>query len=175
MSNISILVYEREFNLKKWFIYWIPKNRILGVKDSKNIAYEKIVPIQTRMDLMKVSKTLVEETWSDIFAQSALHIDQISEKELVLTFALQRNITLERCEEISGQFDELLYQEYTRLKTILNCSPKPESTRKRTSSKIEESTDSKSGIKNVPNIAPLRKRTSKIISKPTGPTFEYDE
>uniref|UniRef100_A0A1I7SZZ5 SPK domain-containing protein n=1 Tax=Caenorhabditis tropicalis TaxID=1561998 RepID=A0A1I7SZZ5_9PELO len=165
---MSILVYDREHNFKKWYVYWIPKTKTLGVKDDKDVVYEKTCTLQERTELLKVSKTLVEEKWSSLFSESGLHIEEVCEKELVLTFALQRNITLERT-ELSGKFDECLYLEYLRLKTLTNVSPMK---RKRTASSVEhlKSEDVKPLL--VPKIDPVKKRTTRMTAKATGPEFD---
>lgn len=59
--------------------------------------------------------------FSALFAESGLHIEEVCEKELVLSFALQRNITLERT-ELDGKFDECLYLEYLVSRTLLFLS-----------------------------------------------------
>lgn len=89
---MSILVYDREHNFKKWYIYWIPKTKMLGVKDDKDVVYEKMCTLQERTDILKVSKSLVEEKWSSLFSESGLHIEERT--------------------ELSGRFDECLYLEY---------------------------------------------------------------
>ncbi|CAI2355063.1 unnamed protein product [Caenorhabditis sp. 36 PRJEB53466] len=165
---MSILVYDREHNFKKWFVYWIPATRTLGVKDGKDVVYEKTVTLAERTELLKVSKSLLEEKWSSLFSESGLHIEEVCEKELVLSFALQRNITLERT-ELSGKFDECLYLEYLRLKTLTNCSP---TKRKRTASAVDHpvsSEDVKPSI--VPKSAPIKKRTTRITAKAAEPEF----
>lgn len=163
------MVYDREHNFKKWYIYWIPKTKMLGVKDDKDVVYEKMCTLQERTDILKVSKSLVEEKWSSLFSESGLHIEEVCEKELVLTFALQRNITLERT-ELSGRFDECLYLEYLRLKTLTNVSPMK---RKRTASTVEHVIRS-DDIKPIlaPKSDPVKKRTTRMAAKASGPEFD---
>lgn len=42
---------------------FIEKNNIKGVKDDKDVVYEKMCTLQERTDILKVSKSLVEEKW----------------------------------------------------------------------------------------------------------------
>ncbi|CAB3397672.1 unnamed protein product [Caenorhabditis bovis] len=163
----SILVYDREHNFKKWFVYWIPKSKTLGVKDAKDVVYEKEMTVQDRMDLLNVTKTLLEDKWSDLFAECGLHIESVADKEIVLSFALERNVTLEKA-ELTGDFDELLYLEYLRMKTMLNSSP---TKRKRTASAVDPSTSVDEKLKS-PELVPLKKRITRSSAKSNGPQFE---
>uniref|UniRef100_A0A8R1IAK3 Uncharacterized protein n=1 Tax=Caenorhabditis japonica TaxID=281687 RepID=A0A8R1IAK3_CAEJA len=172
----SILVFDREHNFKKWYIYWLPKTKTLGVKDSCDVVYEKTCTLQERTELLKVSKSLLEEKWSSLFSECGLHIEEVADKELVLSFALQRNITLERT-ELTGKYDDALYLEYLRLKTLTNYSPLK---RKRTASCADHSTFNNSeDIKPAaaaaePKVAPVRKRTTRMAAKAAGPEFDSD-
>ncbi|EFO97211.1 hypothetical protein CRE_04335 [Caenorhabditis remanei] len=168
---MSILVYDREHNFKKWYIYWIPKTKTLGVKDGTDVVYEKMVTLTERTELLKVSKSLVEEKWAALFSECGLHIEEVCDKELVLTFALQRNITLERT-ELSGNFDECLYLEYLRLKTLTNVSPMK---RKRTASSVDHLKPEDVKPMLVPKIDPVKKRTARMTAKATGPEFDDDD
>ncbi|CAD6193929.1 unnamed protein product [Caenorhabditis auriculariae] len=153
---MKVLIFDREHNFTRWYVYWIPKTRTLGVTDGGSTYYERTCTIEDRMRLLNSSKTLLDDKWSDVFDQAGMKIEEISEKELTVSFACLQQITLVLNEnkEVAKPLFSLLFEDRQALISDLSDNRK----RTRTRSLTEE------GAK-IKKLAPVKKRVGKAKSK----------